>query len=677
MMEATPVLLRRRQDDRIAHDIGSALIDGAPLRRLFDAMPSLVVIVPLAGPPVYVNPAARQVLGLGATERLDTLLEFRPPGFGSYLCDVVFPAAVHEGRWRGRTEFVTRSGDAVPVSEVSIAHTAADGSRYICTVAREITAQERAHDTLRQAEERTRFALEAAKAGVWEVDLQTRRVTWSESMRAVQGFSNEEFGGTLDTFLALVHPADRQAIAGAMEPTTRPLRDFKIEFRALWPDGTTHWVESHGHVIADASGRPARILGMALDVTGRKQLEAELISREERYRLLFHRSLAGVYQSTVDGRLLDCNEAFARIVGYESREACLARAAADLHIDPAERRLFVERLLAQKALQDVETRFRRCDGATIWVSESATLIDEPGDGPGLIEGTVVDLTKRREVEVELRQTQKLESVGRLAAGVAHEINTPVQFVSDSVHFVREATQQLTALIDTWRALVSADPGATAETRAALGKAEEDADLPYLVENLPKALDRSLEGLDRVATIVRSMKEFAHPDQKEMTPVDLNRAIASTLVIARNEYKYVADVETDFGDIPRVTCRAGDVNQAVLNILINAAHAIGAVVAGSDRKGRIIVRTRQEGASVVVSISDSGAGIPEAIRDRIFEPFFTTKEIGKGTGQGLSIARAVIRDQHHGDLTFDTVVGVGTTFDLRLPIDGAARPEAAT
>ena len=172
-----------------------------------------------------------------------------------------------------------------------------------------------------------------------------------------------------------------------------------------------------------------------------------------------------------------------------------------------------------------------------------------------------------------------------------------------------------------------------------------------------------------------MKEFAHPDQKEMTPVDLNRAITSTLVIARNEYKYVADVETDLGDIPRVTCRAGDVNQAVLNIIVNAAHAIGAVVAGSDRKGRIGVRTRQVDDSVVISISDTGGGIPEAIRERIFEPFFTTKEIGKGTGQGLSIARAVIRDQHHGDLTFETAAA-GTTFFLRLPIEQTAGREGA-
>jgi two-component system, NtrC family, sensor kinase len=169
--------------------------------------------------------------------------------------------------------------------------------------------------------------------------------------------------------------------------------------------------------------------------------------------------------------------------------------------------------------------------------------------------------------------------------------------------------------------------------------------------------------------VRSMKEFAHPDQREMTSVDLNRAIESTLIIARNEYKYVADVETDFGELPAVRCHGGDVNQVVLNIVVNAAHAIGEVVMGTEKRGRIAVRTRVEGDMAVVSIQDSGGGIPLAIQDRIFDPFFTTKEVGKGTGQGLAIARSVVVDKHGGELSFTSVPDQGTTFVLRLPIDG--------
>jgi signal transduction histidine kinase len=258
-------------------------------------------------------------------------------------------------------------------------------------------------------------------------------------------------------------------------------------------------------------------------------------------------------------------------------------------------------------------------------------------------------------------------VGRLAAGVAHEINTPVQFVNDSVHFLQDAMADLTALITEYRAFVDAAGPSDAACR--IGEAEDQADLAYLLDRVPKALERSIDGLQRLSTIVRSMKEFAHPDQKEMAAVDLNHAIESTLTIARSEYKYVADVDLDLGTLPLVTCHGGDINQVVLNLLVNAAHAIGDVVQGTERRGTIKVSTRQEGGWARIAIGDTGGGIPEEVQDRIFEPFFTTKEVGRGTGQGLAIARSVVVEKHGGDLSFLTEAGVGTTFLIRIPIAG--------
>jgi PAS domain S-box-containing protein len=347
---------------------------------------------------------------------------------------------------------------------------------------------------------------------------------------------------------------------------------------------------------------------------------------------------------------------------------------------PAERERCV-RALAQVGAEhaEIEWRVRRDDGAWIWVRMivsavcccDSTAAAAKADGEGRLRGVLLDVTERRQLEAELHQAQKLESVGRLAAGVAHEINTPVQFVSDSVHFVRDAFGDLGGLLEKYGDLrATAERGGDAtDLVATLQEAEEEADLAYLLENVPKALERSLDGLDRVASIVRSLKEFSHPDQKEMAPVDLNQAIRSTLTIARNEYKYVAELETDLGDLPNVTCLAGEVNQAVLNIVVNAAHAIGDVVKGTDSRGRITVRTRKEGERAVITITDTGGGIPEAIRERIFDPFFTTKEVGKGTGQGLAIARSVIREKHGGELTFETEMGKGTTFIIALPIHG--------
>jgi PAS domain S-box-containing protein len=323
---------------------------------------------------------------------------------------------------------------------------------------------------------------------------------------------------------------------------------------------------------------------------------------------------------------------------------------------------------------DIDYRAVTSDGRSVHVRSVVSTTGRAGDEPPVLRGMTFDVTAQKKLELELHQAQKLESVGRLASGVAHEINTPVQFVGDSVHFARDAVTDLLRLVEAYRtvndSVVAGEPRLDAAHKAK--RVEDEADLSYLVENLPKAIERSLEGLERVATIVRSMKEFAHPDQKEMTAVDLNQGIQSTLIMARNEYKYVADVEVDLGDIPRVVCHGGEVNQVVLNILVNAAHAIGDVVAGSDRRGRISVSTRKAGDSVEIRIADTGGGIPKDVRERVFDPFFTTKEVGKGTGQGLAIARNVVIEKHGGELSFETQEGVGTTFAIRLPIEGVRR-----
>ena len=287
-------------------------------------------------------------------------------------------------------------------------------------------------------------------------------------------------------------------------------------------------------------------------------------------------------------------------------------------------------------------------------------------------GVMLDITQQTQLEAELRQAQKLESVGRLAASVAHEINTPIQFVRDSVQFVRDALPDVTGVLDHHRrATERAAAGEPAQDLAlAAQAAEAAADMVFLSTQVPEALELALDGLTRVATIVRSMKVFAHP-RKERSAIDLNESISSTLTIARGEYRYIADLETAFAELPPVSCYAGELNQVILNLVTNAAHAIGDVVAGTAQRGRITVATRRDGDDVVISVGDTGNGIPPAIRARIFEPFFTTKDVGKGTGQGLSHARTVVVERHRGSLTFDTAVGTGTTFHIRIPIGGVS------
>lgn len=322
--------------------------------------------------------------------------------------------------------------------------------------------------------------------------------------------------------------------------------------------------------------------------------------------------------------------------------------------------------------QDLEFRLMSRQGKAVWVRNVLTVRDHVGHR--VLRGMIFDQTKNKQLEIELRQAQKLESVGRLASGIAHEINTPIQFVSDSVQFLRGALGDLREVIEKYREgreAMSQDPAWEARAQE-LAEAEETADLDYVLENAPAAIDRSVDGLARVTAIVRSMKDFAHPDHAQKAPADINRAIETTLVIARNEYKYVAEVKTELGELPKVVCHVGELNQVVLNLVVNAAHAISDVVRDSGQKGLIKVRTWREGEDAVIAISDSGTGIPEGVRDRIFDPFFTTKEVGRGTGQGLNIARSVIVDGHGGTLTFETESGKGTTFFIRLPITARAK-----
>ena len=280
-----------------------------------------------------------------------------------------------------------------------------------------------------------------------------------------------------------------------------------------------------------------------------------------------------------------------------------------------------------------------------------------------------DISQRRIMEGQLRQSQKLESIGQLAAGIAHEINTPTQFIGGNIRFVRDSFEALASFIRAAQALAEGDRVPEAAELDTLRRAAKAADLDYLLGELPKALEESLEGVERVARIVHAMKEFSHPGTAEMVMVNLNRAVESTVTVARNEWKYVADVELRLDPaLPVVPCHPGDINQVVLNLVVNAAHAI----ADTDRvrkggKGYIEISTRTDGRWVEIRVADTGVGIPEGIRQRIFDPFFTTKEVGTGTGQGLFVCHKVVTEKHGGVITFESEVGVGTTFAVRLPL----------
>ena len=410
---------------------------------------------------------------------------------------------------------------------------------------------------------------------------------------------------------------------------------------------------------------------IARNLTERKESELALRASEYRFRCLVDALPDGVMIYDVNGQISFCNARAVEMLGYAPHELLGTSASAIFRGGTLPE--FRSELTASRNLSSEINIFPK-SGASIPVSVFREKLEIEGNPVELC--ILHDLTERKrmererqEFEVQLRQAQKLESIGQLAAGIAHEINTPTQYIGDNTRFLKDAFGGIVKMLGLYQqvaqaATLGAVPPALMQEVAA---ANESLDIPFLLQEIPSALEQSLEGIERVSKIVRAMKDFSHPNSAEKTSFDINNAIESTLMVARNEWKYVANLETNLDkSLPAIPCLPGEFNQVILNLVVNASHAIADAVAGTEKKGTIKVTTARVTDWVEIRISDTGTGIPKKVQSRIFEPFFTTKEVGKGTGQGLAIARSVIVDKHGGTIVFETEEGRGTTFIIRLP-----------
>jgi PAS domain S-box-containing protein len=435
--------------------------------------------------------------------------------------------------------------------------------------------------------------------------------------------------------------------------------------------------------------------GTLRDVTHQKRAAEALRESEEKFRSIASSAQDAIVMMDSYGNISFWNNAAEKIFGYPRHQA-IGRPVHQLLSMPSARQGFQGafpefqrsghgRLIGRT----VETDAVRADGAVFPIEISLSAVRLKNEWHAL--AIIRDISARKQAEGELRehrerlaelveersqklieaerqmlQAEKLASVGRLAAGVAHEINTPVQYIGDNLTALEDFVGDLARMIELYRGLVAdlpRDPGVE-EKRAAIAEAEAAADLEFILADAPQAIAQGKEGVQRVSQIVRAMKDFSHADRGQANSIDLNHALASTLTVARNEYKYHAEIETFFAALPPVECFASELNQVFLNLVINAAHAIAA----TGQPGKITVRTHwTDEDHVEVTITDTGTGIPEEIRTQIFDPFFTTKEVGQGTGQGLSIAHQIVVGKHRGKLWFETEMGKGTTFHVRIPI----------
>jgi two-component system NtrC family sensor kinase len=532
----------------------------------------------------------------------------------------------------------------------------------------DLTEQQRRGEVLRQGEAKFRRILISMPDVVWTSNQQGRMIYISPKVKAIFGYTKREICASDELWMGRIHSDDSVRVKLAYRALFERQLPFDQEFRIRRKDEEWIWVHVRAMGTHLDNGFP-NTDGVLSDITRRKHAEEQLVLAQFS---LEHASDA-IFRVDPTGRIVYVNGKACH-VSERSREELLSLTIPE--IDPLFSKetweVFWKDIKVRGAIT-VETLHQAKHGRVFPVEVTANYVKL--DAQEYAFSFVRDLSERHELESQLRHAQKLESIGQLAAGIAHEINTPTQFVMDNLKFLRDSWKGIYELLERYRtairdAALVLPPRVTAD----LTEAERNVDLEFLsVEGL-RAIDQSLEGAGRVAEIVRAMKEFSHPDSANKTPTDINRAIESTITVARSEWRYVAEIVTEFDQsLPPVVCHPGDINQVILNLVVNAAHAIHEK-AKDGEKGRITVRTKSRGEFIEVAITDTGVGIPEKIRNRIFDPFFTTKDVGKGTGQGLSLAHRVVVKKHGGRIWFETETGIGTTFFIQLPFDPAHSPE---
>lgn len=536
----------------------------------------------------------------------------------------------------------------------------------------EIAERARAEGALRASEEKFRSVAQSAHDAIVSVDSHMKIVFWNQGAEVIFGYSSDEaLGQSLDMVIPdQAHPAHHgvaQQLRAGIEPRF-PARAFEItgvrkggeEFPAELTLATWRTKTSRFHT------------SVVRDISERKQAEIALAKAHAQSQQYLASISSILISVDAENHITHWNAPAEVAFGIASAQA-------------------VGRPLPESGIQwdwgEIATAISDCPTALRPVHLSDIRYVRPDGKEGLLNITLnpfggdgaeqsgclllaEEITERKALETQLAQAQKLEAIGQLAAGVAHEINTPIQYIGDNTSFLQDAFADISGLLsEHYRLLLAARTTSTSPALVAkIERAREDVDVDYLLDEIPTAIQQSLEGIGHVTEIVRALREFSHPSVAEKKAIDINSAIESTVAVARNEWKYVADVDTDYADLPLVPCLPGEFNQAILNLLINAAHAIAdAVGDGATGKGTISISTRLAGDWVEIRLGDTGTGIPEEVQPRIFDPFFTTKDVGKGTGQGLAIAHNVIVEKHGGTIAFETEVGKGTTFTVRLPI----------
>jgi PAS domain S-box-containing protein len=643
-------------------------------RRILTNLPDISWTVDQNQRLLYVSPKIEGLLGYSMDEinkgNLNPMLQMIHPEDSERVTTAFTKLFTAQQPYNVEFRMQKKDGTWIWVNNRAMRTHLMDGIVYTDGMLTEVTARKEAELELRSKSALLEAQLDSTIDGILVVGTDGRRILQNQRFldmfRIPPALINKNEDGALEWVLGLMKKRDSflAKIEYLNSHAEEKSRD-EIEFL----DGTIF--DRYSAPVRDKQDKYHGRIWTFRDITMRRRNEDMLRTLST----VVEQSPVAVVITDPRGKISYVNRKFTESTGY-SLEEMLGKNPRILNSGYSPRETYItlwKTVLAGKEWQG-EFRNLKKNGEVFWESAVISpIVDENGKITHLV-GMKQDITEQRAMESELRQAQKLEGIGQLAAGIAHEINTPTQFVTDNLTFLQDACKSLTEMLGLYReatngVLAEASPAA-AET---LRKAERDLDLDFIAEEAPRAIAQSLDGARRVANIVRAMKEFSHPDSAEKIDTDLNRAVESTITVARSEWKYVAEIETHFDEtLPLVFCDRGEVNQVILNLVVNAAHSIKEKLKDND-KGKITISTGRRGLFAEITISDTGTGIPEAIQTRVYEPFFTTKEVGKGTGQGLALAHTVVVKKHQGKIWFETKMGSGTTFFIHLPIGRVATP----
>ncbi len=573
-------------------------------------------------------------------------------------------------------------------------------------VSRDVTGRREAEIVLEEHRKRLELVIEATSTGIWEWNVETGETVINAQWAAILGYSLEELPRqNIRAWQELCHPDDLEWAIQSMVPhVSRETDYYECECRMRHKNGHWVWVRDAGKVVEwSPEGKPLRMSGIHTDISRQKQVEVQLRESQERLITAIEALDDGFVLYDADDRMVMCNTRYLEIYRESAAFIRPGERFEDIIRKGAERGQYADAVgrvdawvaerLKQHLSPESSIEQQLSDGTWLRIAERRTK-------DGGVVGFRVNITDLKQVEEELRRTnetleerirertrdvehlhsqmllqEKMASVGQLAAGIAHELNNPINFVRTNFATLTENFTDLSEVLGDYRRLGDGPRTCndTATAIAAIRSKEERLQVGYILEDIPALFSESERGFERIASIIKSMREFSHVNHSgEMTPFNINKGIRDTLVITRHLYKYNADVQTDLGDLPDVLCLPGQINQVLLNLIVNSTHAIADIPGGG--KGRISIRTWHEDGSILCRISDNGPGIPAEIRSRIFEPFFTTKPPGRGTGLGLSISYDIIVNKHRGSMVLDCPESGGTQFTITLPVEN--RTEAA-